>query len=139
MMQSPNVILTADQVTEWRQRKADLEKLISEYQQELASISRRLDAVAILTEGATDLPETEASTGTSTETMMDAVVRIARSSTRPVTKAELRQQLQEAGFAPERLGAYFYTVIARLKDKKKIAVLDDGRVAPGSRQRELLE
>lgn len=138
MMQSPSVILTIDQVSDWRRRKSELEQTILQAQQELALINRRLDAVAILTEDGDEIaPVVERASGG--ETMMSAVMRITRSADGPLTKADLRQRLEHDGFPDERLGAYFYTVIARLKKKGKISVLDDGRVSATNRNRLLIE
>jgi hypothetical protein len=60
--------------------------------------------------------------------MIDAIEQIANTAPAPITKKELKKKLSGAGYGEDRLGAYFYTAIMRLKQKRKIAVLPDGRI-----------
>lgn len=133
MATDDGVILSAKQVAQWRGRKAELEGEIAQNQQELAVINRRLEAVAILS----DSPPSEETSSEdderplrASEPMTDAVERILSQAGRPMTKASLKEMLASEGFERSRLGNYFYTVIARLKEKERITVRSDGRVGP---------
>lgn len=133
MTTSDGVILYSKQVIEWRLQKAELEKEIAQKRQELAVINRRLEAVAILSEPTPSdksPPKNDESPSRPDESMTDAVERIVIEAGRPMTKADLKKALRSAGFEWSRLGNYFYTVIARLKEKERITVRSDGRVGP---------
>jgi len=60
--------------------------------------------------------------------MAASIETIANTSDKPLTKATLKSRLMTLGFPEDRMGNYFYTVIARLKGKKRITVQPDGRV-----------
>jgi hypothetical protein len=60
--------------------------------------------------------------------MAASIEMIVNTSDKPLTKGTLKSRLMMLGFPEERMGNYFYTVIARLKGKKRIAVQPDGRV-----------
>ncbi len=129
------VILTTGQVAEWEQRKSDLEGQIAASQSELADIHRKLDAVAVL-RGENESKPTrlvEISTiGKTDESMIDVIERIVNATPEPMKKLRLKRRLIADGFDESRLGNYFYTTIKRLKDRKRIVVLDDGRVTAPS-------
>jgi hypothetical protein len=60
--------------------------------------------------------------------MMEAMELIANSNDRPLTKSTMKARLMTLGYADERMGNYFYTCVARLKNKGRITVLPDGRM-----------
>lgn len=133
MAVNEGVILTAEQVAQWKDRKAVLEGQISGIQYELATITRRLEAVAILSEPAPseEAPsEDDESPSRPRELMTHAVERIVSQAGRPMSKASLKRALESDGFERSRLGNYFYTVISRLKNQERITVRSDGRVGP---------
>ena len=131
-----DIILTADQVERWKQRKDALQRTIADAQRELADINRRLDAVAILTgerveterpaEPERPAPETPAQEPE--EAMVDAITRIAHESQNPVPRSVLKDRLRSAGYAESRLGNYFYTAVSRLKQRNRIKVLPNGSI-----------
>lgn len=127
------ILLTERQVAVWREVKRKLEMTISSTHQKLTEINKKLEAVAVLSGEEPALPNsaepTRSEATDSSESMTDAVERIARQAPVPLTKAQLRKQLAEEGFSGERLGNYFYTVIARLKSRERIQVHSDGRVS----------
>ena len=63
--------------------------------------------------------------------MMAAVERLVLSAREPIAKAKLKDGLRREGFPEERLGNYFYTVIKRLKERRRISVRPDGSVGIG--------
>ena len=67
--------------------------------------------------------------------MIDAIERIVNATPEPMKKLRLKRRLIADGFDESRLGNYFYTTIKRLKDRKRIVVLDDGRVTASSSAR----
>ena len=131
--------LTTDQlaqIRQWEREKSSLEDQIIDCQRRLASLNEKLKAVAVL---GIQLPRAEpqaAQTDTQpafklaldASSMTDAVERIVNESPSPISKKELKARLLAENFAEERLGAYFYTVIMRLKQRKRISVRDDGKM-----------
>ena len=111
---------------------AELERQIAEAQKKLASVNEKLRAAAVLT--AADIEPTsithieEMSTGQDSPesaSMTEVVERLANDSPAPITRSALKAKLVEQGFG---IDPYFYTVIARLKAKKRITVNPDGSV-----------
>jgi hypothetical protein len=101
-------------------------------QAELAAVRRKLEAVSILREWsgsppASTPPAPPVENGD--KNMMLAVERLVTASAMPLERAKVKKALAEQGFPAERLGNYFYTVVKRLKDKKRIAVQQDGKLA----------
>lgn len=125
-------IVTVGQVAEWRKRKDKLDKVLSSTLQELADISTKLEAVAVLcgeSPASSQTVETaQIDSSEPDESMMAAVERIAQQTPKPLTKKQVKKQLKKAGFPESKLGNYFYTVIMRLKGRERIRVLADGRV-----------
>ena len=131
MDENDGILLTAEQVRGWREKKTRLEKEIADAEVELGVVSRRLEAVAVIVgkhwpddEPASSEDDEETSVGN----MIAAIERIASSSREPQTKAQTKIALRLEGFQEERLGNYFYTCIKRLKDRRRILVLPDGRI-----------
>jgi hypothetical protein len=52
MDRNDGVLLTARQIQGWRDRKAELDRKIADAQREVAEIDRRLEAAAVLMDGA---------------------------------------------------------------------------------------
>ena len=125
------ILLTAGQVREWREKRTRLEKEITDAEVELAVVNRQLEAVSVIV--GKDWPDDEPASSedggdTSSGSMIAAIERIANSSREPLTKAQTKHLLRHEGFQEERLGNYFYTCIKRLKDRRQIHVLPDGRI-----------
>lgn len=136
-VEQDRVLLTERQVAEWRKEQHKLEIAISSTRQRLAEINKMLEAVAVLSGGEPALPNSAEPTQSEitdlSESMTHAVERIVRQALVPLTKAQLKKQLAEEGLSGERLGNYFYTVIARLKNRERIQVHSDGRVSAGAK------
>ena len=125
------ILLTAQQVLEWRDKKAKLEREIADAETELVLVNRRLEAVSVIV--GEHWPDnksasSEDSEDTSGGNMIAAIERVANFSPEPLTKAQTKDLLRQEGFQEERLGNYFYTCIKRLKDRRRIHVLPDGRI-----------
>ena len=125
------ILLTAQQVREWREKKAQLEVQIADAEVDLAVLNQRLEAVSIITaEKRPDDDPVLSKDGddTSSDNMIAAIERIAKLSREPLTKAQTKDFLRQEGFKSESLGNYFYTCIKRLKDRQRIHVLPDGKI-----------
>ncbi len=125
------ILLTAGQVREWREKKTRLEKEIADAGVELTIVNRQLEAVSVIVGKHWPDDEhvsSEDGRDTSTGSMIAAIERIANSSGEPLTKAQTKDLLRQEGFQEERLGNYFYTCIKRLKDRRQIYILPDGRI-----------
>ena len=126
--------LSTEQLAQWKDRKTELESQIARIQQELATINRRLEAVAILSEppDSEGMPvEDDMPLLQPRESMMYAVDRLVSQAGGLVSKRQIRRALANEGYPQSRLGSYFYTVIARLKERERIVVAPDGRVSAG--------
>jgi len=135
-MAQADIIISASKIAQWKADKEQLEREIAERQQKVADLAKKLDAAAILA-GAGALhaeafvlrPEPPTAKGEEGgENMTAAIERIANASPAPITKKELKRQLAALGFPQQRLSAYFYTPVMRLKEKRKITVLQDGKI-----------
>lgn len=124
------------QIKQWEREKNFLEGEIADRQRRLGSLNEKLKAVAIL---GVQLRQTETPSArieapedfklaADGSTMTDAIERIVNNSPEPMSKKELKAQLLAEKFSEDRLGAYFYTVIMRLKQKGRIRVFDNGRM-----------
>jgi hypothetical protein len=131
-------VLTSDQQAAIRRmeaEKARLEKVIADAQRELAPITERLRAVAVLagppmeaapskSNGLFESPDTAGEA----QNMTEAIEKIANETGTPIPRKELKRLLKKQGFPNDRLGNYFYTAVHRLKGKKRITVQPDGSV-----------
>jgi len=129
------LILTPEQqkqISAWKMRKSELEKIVADAQQELLQITRWLEAIALVApEGGQKSAVQAREARVPAESMMDAIVRLVSAAPSPITKTRLRELLANEGFPKERLGNYFYTCIMRLKERQKIDVEPNGRVGIG--------
>ena len=126
------ILLTAQQVREWREKKAKLEREIADAETELVSVNRRLEAVSVIV--GKQWPDDESASSevgedTYAVSLIAAIERVANLSPEPLTKAQTKALLRQEGFQEERLGNYFYTCIKRLKDRRRIHVEPDGRIS----------
>jgi hypothetical protein len=135
-MANTDIVISAAQIAQWKSEKERLEREIADRQQKVGLLSKKLDAAATLAGAgglhvettvirADDTPSPPAEGGGN---MTDAIERIANSSPAPITKKELKRQLAALGFPADRLAGYFYTPVMRLKEKKRITVLQDGKI-----------
>jgi hypothetical protein len=134
--------ITPAMVSDAEQEKDRLEQVISDAQRKHGLILQFLRLAAAYSVSAEPQPEAKPKDGPAVETadtdapeeidptnVMGALRRIANESPKPLQKKELKAALIAAGVDEERInGPYFYVAIARLKDKERISVLDDGRV-----------
>lgn len=116
-MTQTDVLLTQRDVVQRKEEKAELERRLAADQKKLAEVNRWLEAAAILvgdTENEERQPEAagEVPEAKELEPMTAAVMRVIyrlRGADRHVIKTALR----EVGYPENRLGNYFYTVMAR--------------------------
>ena len=126
------LVVSDEQIAQWQKDEDRLMNRIVDDQAELAAVRRKLEAVSILREWsgsppASTPPAPPVENGD--KNMMLAVERLVTASVMPLERAKVKKALAEQGFPAERLGNYFYTVVKRLKDKKRIAVQQDGKLA----------
>ena len=132
--------ITAATLKQWAEDESRLQREITDRQQELASVQKMRAAAAVLSTSITPLPGSLAvsrqismlTNGHAPQVgqkNMSAVIEdIAKRSPAPISRKELRKQLGAAGFADEKLGAYFYTAVNRLKKRKRILMTADGKI-----------
>lgn len=124
-------------IEELKAKQLDLQHKLAETQNLLSDVEKRLNAAAVLF----SVPHSALKAGTTpalfemeSEDVEDstdltaAVERLANKAPAPLTKSNLRAQLRSAGFPENRLGNYFYTVIKRLRESKRISVQSDGKI-----------
>jgi hypothetical protein len=137
MVDSPAFILTHQTLAEWEKEKAQLEEEIAAKQRKHAFIVERLKAAAVLMEKGSNLQEPIAaddgakSNGADPSNLIHAVDLIANTSSRPISKHDVKKRLMEMGFPESRLGNYFYTTIARLKERQRNTVTSNGHIWRG--------
>ena len=124
---TPGFTLTHDQLSQIRAWKEEDAKL----QQRREELRALLSAAEILG-GQQQASEVRLSNGKDHDDgptdMTKALETIAKSSPQPLTKDEMKNKLRAQRFSEDRLGPYFYTVVARLKKNERIQVLADGRI-----------
>ncbi len=124
------------QIRQWQRDEVSLEGEIAERQRKLASVREKLKAISVL---GVEIPQGEAAdendvividdtSDSEGSSLTEAIERLANVSRSPLSKKELKAKLLAENFAENRLGAYFYTVLMRLKKKGRISILDDGSV-----------
>ena len=117
-------------------KEAELERGIAEMQGQLDAIKEQRAAAAVLFSAQHTVQRPEASSlfpiepkeADDGKDLTAAVERIANDAPAPLSKTHVRAQLRRAGFPDNRLGNYFYTVIKRLKESKRISVQPDGKI-----------
>ena len=137
MAEVPVFILTNEKLAEWQKEMEQLERDIAAKQKRHAFLAGRLHAVAVLTGkepedreplAAETLFDQAKPARADHKNMMGAVDKMANEAHRPISKADVRKILAEMSFPEGSLGNYFYTVIARLKAKRRITVMPNGDI-----------
>ena len=132
-----NPILTVDAATlkGWQDEVAAAEQTIAEGERRRMDAQRKLDAFAVLSGQAAPPSQTAAHangsiasifSGLGDEMNLTAAVETLAHGETPIPRPTLKAKLREQGFPEDRLSNYLYTVIARLKDKRRITVRLDG-------------
>jgi hypothetical protein len=128
---TPSVTFTAEDIELWRAERDRLLDLLRDTQSRLQAVNQLLSAAAVLSPSSLEEKPEEASDELDPTNVMGTMVRVANAAEKPMTKADLKEALREAGVEPERIeGSYFYVALNRLKKKERITVLPDGRVGP---------
>jgi len=140
-----DLTITAAVQQSWDADEARLLKEIAHHQAELArrqqsiaDIRAKRTALALLHPESQAVPVpwslTPAESGVrqssiplTTESFIDAMVRIARAAPKPLAKHELKALLAQSGQQKQE-GPQFYTTLKRLKDKGRVRVLPNGDV-----------
>ncbi len=125
-----DIIISAEKIENWKKEKIELEAKIREHQAKLELTEKRLQAVALFIEKTNEVPvlteQTASSIGNLSTT--DAIVFVLRKSGTSLTAGEIRLALGREGYPKDRwgkTGGYFYAVLKRLADHKKIAKRGD--------------
>jgi len=149
MSNSPQVLLTTDQIDQWEREFAESARIIAEQQARQEDLRTKLKAAEIFRPK--PVPERDRQVFVEPpllanddtffqhtitaepppkdgDNLVAAIEKIANDAPRPVSKKELKKILAEQGFAADRLANYFYTAIHRLKTKERITVRADGSV-----------
>jgi hypothetical protein len=144
MTDSTVFTLTSSKLAEWQHELTAIDQEINAKQRRRQFLAERLHAAAVLMGGRADglagtgeskaplqaetLFEAAKPAGAEHKAMIDAVEKMANESPRPITKGDVRKRLLEMGYPEGSLGNYFYTVVARLKGKNRIAVMPNGSI-----------
>lgn len=114
-----NLTISAAEVEAWKKEKEEILAKIQAYHKELRTIENRLRAVAVLT--GTDDSSYE------NRSPADAVIGVLQKSPHFLKAGEIRKALAEGHSSLEgswgRYGLYFYAVLKRLADQRKITKL----------------
>lgn len=123
-----SVLLSAETLAEWDKNRKDAQdradtalREVAYWDHQIEAAKKLLDGVAMgATQGA---PFTKEDDGLAT-----AIVTIVKQAGGEIASKELRSRLRARGVPNRKLDNYYYTVIARLKDKKRIEIGPDKRV-----------
>ncbi|MEQ8281819.1 MAG: hypothetical protein RIC04_03530 [Parvibaculum sp.] len=124
-------------IEELKGKRSELQRKLAETQDLLSDVDKRLNAAAVLfsaphsalkPEAVPEQFEMRSEDAEDSTDLTAAVERLANKAPSPLTKSNLRAQLRSAGFPENRLGNYFYTVIKRLKESRRISVQADGKI-----------
>ncbi len=121
------VTITPALVQEWEEQADAAEKASLQKAEEAKALRARIQAATLLlgpVAGALEASEEDGDVAS----MIESMATIANSAEKPMTKATMKARLMTLGFPEERMGGYFYTCVARLKAKKRIRVMPDGRI-----------
>lgn len=119
----PIISISSEMLEGWQAEKAAIAQQIAELQRREMILDRKLEAAAIfLSDGEPDQPKPDPTN------LVEAIARIINSASGPMTRKQLKAILETEGFPPERLSNYFYTAIARLKERRRISVLANGSI-----------
>jgi Fe2+ transport system protein FeoA len=110
--------------------KAVLQREIAIRQRRLASINRRLRSFGFLIrdQALNYSGDAKPLDPSKRLNLIDAIEQISNESANPISKAEIRQRLRAMGLPLENFNNYFYVAIRRLRSRRRISVLEDGRI-----------
>jgi hypothetical protein len=141
MTNTGDFTITPEQVENATREKARHEAIISASRRRIMALDQFLSAAAILgdvnhsAEIASPLPDSPPASPSDDEeepdkssNLMALIEYLANHSGNPMTKKDVKANLEAAGIAPSRLQNYFYVAIERLKKRGRISVLQDGRL-----------
>jgi hypothetical protein len=134
-----DIVITAADRAKWVKEEEETLLQISKLQSRLANIRRKRELVelvsndgikpsnALVAENGVVADFTLTAKEDVPESFGAAIERIAKNSPEPISKKELKLRLGRVGHDKGNT-PQFYTTLKRLKDKKRISVLADGRV-----------
>jgi hypothetical protein len=129
MKADTTVTISSALIEEWETKAAELEQAASKMLAEAKAFRARVEAGTLLLGPVGGHSKVEEGAAVDTESMIEAMATVANMADRPLTKSAMRSRLMTLGFPEDRMGNYFYTCVARLKGKKRISVLPDGRIS----------
>jgi hypothetical protein len=135
MTNSPQILLTLDQIQGWEKEAEDLAREIARDQARLDELRQKLKAAEFFRPApartglfAKMVAANDAGEAPDSDNMVAAIERLASGAQAPIPKKVLKHLLAQEGFASDRLANYFYTAIHRLKAKDRISVMANGDV-----------
>ena len=110
-----DILITATQIEEWKNRENELEE-------ELALIRQRLNAIALFT----DMPSSSVSP-LDNLSLADAIMAVVEETKMPMPSSAILAELKKRSYPEPKLGkhnSYFYSVIKRLVEKDMLTKKD---------------
>lgn len=116
---------TPEQIAGWRAQRDAAKKRMEDSQREVWALNKLLEGVSMW-EGLQANMDLVGDTETTPDNFMGTLERIANEAPAPVPRTVIKKQMASLGFSDKQLGNYFYSVVARLKDSKRITVMGNG-------------
>jgi hypothetical protein len=120
------ILLTSDDIRRWQAELQECQDIKAKADQRIGELCTKLDAAALLAGALFPPPATPSATpeAENQETMGDATKRILGTFRRSVFHHELQAELRKIdrfrAMLDKNGGAYYYTMIARLKSRDEI-------------------
>lgn len=125
---NPQVLLSTDTLDEWARNKKDAQDRADKALREVAYWDHQIEAARKLLEGIASGAENGAPIPQDDDGLAASIIAIVKQAGGVIATKDLRARLRARGLPTRKLDNYYYTVIARLKDKKRIEVGPDKRV-----------
>lgn len=124
----PRVLLSAETLDEWARNKKDAQDRADKALREVAYWDHQIEAARKLLEGIASGAENGAPIPQDDDGLANTIITLCKQAGGVIASKELRARLRARGLPTRKLDNYYYTVIARLKDKKRIEVGPDKRI-----------
>ncbi|HEY0267440.1 MAG TPA: hypothetical protein VGC16_11850 [Rhizomicrobium sp.] len=116
---------TPEQIASWRTDLAAAKKQMEDGQRKMWALQKVLEG-ASMWEGIRADASKDQDDAQAPENFMGTLERIANDAPAPLSRKVIKKALADRGFSEKQLGNYFYSVVARLKEAKRITVMDNG-------------
>ncbi len=126
-IKAEGIVIPMEMIEEWRNRKAELDRVIIGAQRESAEISRKLEAIAVLAPELTapGFALTAPEPSNEAPSVISELAKVLAERKGKMSPKEIREALSKRDNVPAFSQHYFYTALKRAADKKLIRKVGD--------------